>query len=122
MTERRPENSRTDLDERLRQFRDKQGVVAGRAEKVDSRKGGLGFAMRIGTELVAALVIGVGIGLLLDNWLGTKPWFMLVFFILGSTAGIFNVYRVVRNQDAAIGYKGPKRPASEDSERDGNGE
>ena len=78
MTERRPQNSSTDLDERLRQFRDKQDVAAGRTEKLDSRQGGLGFAMRIGTELVAALVIGVGIGLLLDNWLGTKPWFMLV--------------------------------------------
>lgn len=78
--------------------------------------------MRIGTELVAALVIGVGFGLLLDNWLGTKPWFMLVFFLLGAAAGMFNVYRVVQNQGGAIGYKPAERRASEDTKKDRNGE
>lgn len=64
--------------------------------------------MRIGVEIVAALIVGVGFGLLLDSWLGTKPWFMLVFFVLGAAAGMFNVYRVVRDQGGAVGY----RPAS----------
>ena len=122
MTEREPQDSRTDLDERLRRFRDEQDVAAGRAEKPGSRQGGLGFAMRIGTELVAALVIGVGFGLLLDNWLGTKPWFMLVFFLLGAAAGMFNVYRVVQNQGGAIGYKPSERGATEDTKTDRNGE
>lgn len=54
---------------------------------------GFGMAMRIGTELVAGLVVGVGIGYLLDRWLGTAPWFLVVFFFLGSGAGILNVYR-----------------------------
>ena len=122
MTEREPQDSRTDLDERLRRFRDEQDVAAGRAEKPGSRQGGLGFAMRIGTELVAALVIGVGFGLLLDNWLDTKPWFMLVFFLLGAAAGMFNVYRVVQNQGGAIGYKPSERGSTEDTKTDRNGE
>ena len=54
---------------------------------------GFGLAMRIGTELVAAIAVGVGIGYVLDLWLGTKPWLMVVFFFLGSAAGMLNVYR-----------------------------
>ena len=50
--------------------------------------------MRIGTELVAALAVGVGVGYALDLWLGTKPWLMVAFFFLGSATGIYNVYRV----------------------------
>ncbi len=47
----------------------------------------------IGTELVAAVAVGVGLGYVLDLWLGTKPWLMMVFFFLGSAAGMLNVYR-----------------------------
>lgn len=54
---------------------------------------GFGLAMRIGTELVAAIAVGVGVGYVLDMWLGTKPWLMIVFFFLGSAAGMLNVYR-----------------------------
>ena len=55
---------------------------------------GLGIAVRIGTELVAALAVGVGVGYALDLWLGTKPWLMVAFFFLGSATGVYNVYRV----------------------------
>lgn len=49
--------------------------------------------MRIGTELVAGLVVGGGIGYVLDRWLGTGPWLMIVFFFFGAAAGIRNVMR-----------------------------
>ncbi|TCS62209.1 AtpZ/AtpI family protein [Varunaivibrio sulfuroxidans] len=54
---------------------------------------GVGAALRIGSELLAALIVGVGTGYFLDVWLGTRPWMMVVFFFLGSGAGILNVYR-----------------------------
>lgn len=54
---------------------------------------GFGMAMRIGTELVAAIAVGLGVGYGLDLWLGTKPWLMVAFFFLGSAAGMLNVYR-----------------------------
>ena len=122
MTEREPQDTHADLDERLRRFRSEQDVAAGRAGKPGSQQGGIGFAIRIGTELVAALAIGVGFGLLLDNWMGTKPWLMLVFFFLGSAAGMFNVYRVVQNQGGAVGYRPAGRRVSEDAKSDRDGE
>lgn len=66
---------------------------------------GVGMAFRIGTELVAGLAIGVGIGWGLDYWLETGPWFLVVFFFLGSGAGILNVYRAASGIGLAPGYR-----------------
>lgn len=107
MTEQNSPDPGDNLDERLRRFRDKHDVASGRSQKPTSNQSGLGFAMRIGMELVAALIVGVGLGLLVDHWLGTKPWFMLVFFVLGAAAGMFNIYRVMSHQGGAVGYRKP---------------
>lgn len=73
----------------------------------------LSMAMRIGVELVAALVVAMGAGWLLDRWLGTRPWLMIVFFFLGSAAGIMNVYRAVNGLGLAPGYKRPDEEGRE---------
>jgi len=53
----------------------------------------LGLAFRISTELVAAIFVATFIGYYLDKWLGTKPIFIIILFIVGVAAGIFNVVR-----------------------------
>ena len=65
----------------------------------DNDKRGLfmGSAFRLGTELVAAVVVGTIIGFILDNWFDTKPWFIIAFFFIGVIAGILNVIRVANN-------------------------
>ncbi len=68
-------------------------------------KEGLGAAMRIGVELVAALGVGAAIGWGLDRWLDTAPWLMVVFFVLGAAAGVMNVYRYMSGMDAAPGWR-----------------
>ena len=57
----------------------------------------MGSAFRLGTELVAAVVVGTIIGFILDNWFDTKPWFIITFFFIGVIAGILNVIRVAKN-------------------------
>jgi ATP synthase protein I len=75
---------------------------------------GVGFAFRIGVEIVAALVAGIGLGYLLDRWLGTLPWLTVLFFVFGSAAGILNVFRLARRleggDDGPTGADGPHRP------------
>lgn len=61
----------------------------------------LGFAFRLATELVAGFVVGGLIGWWLDQWLGTLPLFLLVFFGLGAAAGIMNVVRTARSMNEA---------------------
>ena len=57
----------------------------------------MGSAFRLGTELVAAVVVGTIIGFILDNWFGTKPWFIITFFFIGVIAGILNVIKSAKN-------------------------
>ena len=53
----------------------------------------IGNAFKLGTELVASVGVGTIIGFILDSWFDTKPWFIIVFFFLGSVAGIMNVIK-----------------------------
>ena len=46
------------------------------------------LAWRMVTELVAGMLLGVGIGFGLDTLLGTMPWFLMIFAILGFVAGV----------------------------------
>ena len=61
----------------------------------DNEKRGsfMGNAFKLGTELVAAVVVGTIIGFILDTWFDTKPWLIIIFFFLGAAAGMLNVIR-----------------------------
>ncbi len=88
-------DERDGFERRLREARVRQGLD----KPAGSTGGGLptgpwGIGFRAGVEVVSALVVGVVIGLLLDRWLGTRPWLFLLFFVAGSAAGILNVYRL----------------------------
>ena len=58
-----------------------------------SNASSLGKALKISTELVAAVVVGSTIGFLLDNWFDTKPLLIICFFFMGVAAGILNVFK-----------------------------
>ncbi|MBL9036713.1 MAG: AtpZ/AtpI family protein [Rhodospirillaceae bacterium] len=92
----------TDFEARLKAAREKaednSGPVPSRLQ-YESSSAGLGF--RMGIELMVGLVVGLGIGWLLDGWLDTKPLFMIVLMILGMGAGILNVVRASKQLDKA---------------------
>ena len=57
---------------------------------------------QLSSELVGGVVVGAGIGWGLDYWLGTTPWGLIVFLLLGFAAGVLNVMReagVVRERN-----------------------
>jgi ATP synthase protein I len=103
--EREKPASLDDLDARLRKARAEADEAAGRKPQPESGTSGLGVALRIGVELVGALIVGCGVGLLLDYWLGTSPWLFLVFFVLGAAAGFLNVYRIAAGLGQSVGYR-----------------
>ena len=53
----------------------------------------LGKALKLSTEMVAAVCVGSIIGFILDNWFDSKPWLTIIFFFVGAVAGILNVIR-----------------------------
>ena len=61
-----------------------------------------GKAMKISTELVAAVIVGSTIGFLLDNWFDTKPLLIISFFIMGVAAGIINVFRSAKKMQKKL--------------------
>ena len=73
--------------------------------KKNERKSGsrnaasLGKALKISTELVAAVVVGTTMGYILDSWFGTKPLLIICFFIIGVVAGIMNVFRSAKRME-----------------------
>ncbi|HEX8810275.1 MAG TPA: AtpZ/AtpI family protein, partial [Xanthobacteraceae bacterium] len=54
---------------------------------------GYAKGFRLSSELVAGVVVGAGIGWLIDRWLGVSPWGLIVFLLLGFAAGVLNVMR-----------------------------
>ena len=58
-----------------------------------SNAASLGTALKISTELVAAVVVGSTLGFILDNWFDTKPLLTICFFFIGVAAGILNVFK-----------------------------
>jgi ATP synthase protein I len=80
------------------------GELRGRATppapepKREVKSEGVGSAMslglRAGSEFVSAVIVGSGIGWVLDRALGTKPAFLIVFFLIGVAAGVWNVIRL----------------------------
>ena len=76
------------LKDRLKNARKKLKV-----EKENPQTSNIGQAFKLSTELVAAVLVGTIIGFILDNWFDTKPWLIIIFFFLGTAAGILNVVR-----------------------------
>ena len=56
----------------------------------------MGTAFKLSTDLVAHVAVGTIIGFILDSWFDTKPWLIIIFFFLGSIAGILNVIKTAK--------------------------
>lgn len=57
----------------------------------------VGQLSAVGLAFVLAITLGFWFGHVLDGWLGTSPWFSILFFFFGLAAGVLNVYRTVSN-------------------------
>jgi ATP synthase protein I len=89
----------------------------------DSGKFGsaMGLGMRVASEFAASIVVGGLIGWLLDYGLGTKPPFMIVFFLLGVAAAVWNVIRATspsRSGSVGTSKNGTTTPPGADEDED----
>jgi ATP synthase protein I len=94
MADEKQEPSFEDFDARLRRLRE----PAPAAPKPPAESGRLrwGSGVQVGIELFAGILGGLVLGYGLDTWLGTRPIFIIVFFLLGAVAGMLNAYRHLR--------------------------
>ena len=78
----------------------KSKILKKNKDSKQSSSSNIGAAFKLSTEMVAAVVVGTIIGFILDNWFGTKPWLILIFFFVGVVAGILNVVRSAKNMQS----------------------
>ena len=103
-----------DLSKRIADFEIRR-QEKGRYKKAKLPTGGMALAGRVTTELVAGVVVGTFIGWALDNWLSTTPTLMVVFFFLGSAAGMMNVWRALTGRGLAAGFVNEKSSQADEN-------
>ena len=93
-----------DLERRL----DKQQRNAeegGIQREVEPGRPGYAVAMRLAADFVAGVLLGAALGWGFDKLVGTSPWGLIVFLLLGFAAGILTVLR-----SAGLVKPGPDLP------------
>ncbi|MSP82723.1 MAG: AtpZ/AtpI family protein [Alphaproteobacteria bacterium] len=84
-----------ELEKRLAAARDIQADrERGKGSGLAAEGKSYGLAIRLAIEMVSTLAVGVFLGWVLDRWLDSGPWLLIVGFFLGAAAGSLNVYRV----------------------------
>ncbi|MCL2820096.1 MAG: AtpZ/AtpI family protein [Oscillospiraceae bacterium] len=48
--------------------------------------------IQISVSIIACLAVGIFLGWLLDRWLGTSPWFLMIFSFLGVAAAFKSIF------------------------------
>jgi ATP synthase protein I len=72
----------------------------------------MGRGMRAAAELIGGVVVGGVLGWYLDVWLNTKPWMFILFFLLGTGAGMLSIIRQAQRE------KTPPAPSVKDDADD----
>ena len=106
-----------DLSKRIAEFESRQNEER-RGRKAKLPTAGMALAGRVTTELVAGVVVGTFIGWAFDKWLGTTPTLMVVFFFLGSAAGMMNVWRALTGRGMAAGFVNEKSLQADENKAD----
>tara|TARA_B110000305_G_scaffold217757_1_gene257340 strand:+ start:138 stop:425 length:288 start_codon:yes stop_codon:yes gene_type:complete len=84
-----------DFKTRLKIAKEKLKNTYGNQDNNENRSS-MGSAFKLSTDLVAHVAVGTIIGFILDSWFDTKPWLIIIFFFLGSIAGILNVIKTAK--------------------------
>ena len=103
-----------DLSKRIAEFEIRQQEER-QHRKAQLPAGGMALAGRVTTEIVAGVVVGTFIGWALDKWLGTTPTLMVVFFFIGSAAGMMNVWRALTGRGMAAGFVDEKSSQADEN-------
>ena len=85
------------LDHRLSEIRDSRKIGTDQSgneqDAAQAKASAMAVGLRLSSELVAGVVVGAGLGWGFDRLLSTSPWGLIVFLLLGFTAGVVNVMR-----------------------------
>ncbi|MGJ4854680.1 AtpZ/AtpI family protein [Labrys sp. KB_33_2] len=81
------------LDERLGSIKAGEEAETAKARKQEGDPSAIGKAMRLSSEFVGGIIAGGLLGWVVDRFVGTSPWGLIIFLMLGFGAGIRNLLR-----------------------------
>lgn len=81
------------LDAELAEKRASDNADDAAEERAAESRKGYAVAMKLSSEFIAAVIVGALLGYLVDRFVGTAPWGMIVLLLLGFCAGVLNVMR-----------------------------
>lgn len=61
-------------------------------DSAELRKSGMAYAAAL--TLFVTVAVFLGIGWLIDRWLGKSPLFLVIGIVLGSAIGLYEFYRI----------------------------
>lgn len=85
------------LGEKIRKLKDKHS--AERKKKSSGFVSAARIGITVAADLLAGVLVGAGIGYVLDLLFGSKPLMLVIFLLFGGAAGFLNVYRTVKNEE-----------------------
>jgi ATP synthase protein I len=97
----RPPSVTADLEARIARAQARSPAQAEAEQRRQSDMSGLSRGFRLASEFAAAIIVGAGLGYLIDMVLPTRPWAMVVLLLLGFAAGVLNVVRATKEMNAA---------------------
>jgi len=83
------------------------------AQEPNSQQSQMGQAVKLASEFLAAVVVGVLLGLGFDQITGFTPWGLVVFLFLGFASGVLNMLR-------SVGYVEPHHVRRQEHRPDDN--
>ena len=88
-----------DLGNRIKKAQKQTKTHGVKPKKAITSGADLGMGMKIASDLIAGVLVGIFIGFNVDKYLETKPLFVIVFVFIGFIAGMANVYRTAKKMD-----------------------
>ena len=114
---RTPSSVTADLEARIARAQKLRPAEAAAEQRRQSDMSGLSRGFRLASEFAAAIIVGAGLGYLIDMVLPTRPWGMVVLLLLGFAAGVLNVVRATKEMNAATAVPADT-PALRDDDED----
>lgn len=98
------ETRRLELEEKLRA---KKKADEAKAAGNEREQHGLAYGLKLSSEFIAAIVVGAFLGYFMDKYVGTQPWGMIFFLMIGFAAGVLNVLRATGAVESP--FNGPSK-------------
>jgi len=90
------------LEKKIEEFHEKEHPPIKQAD-TSTYTGAASVAFRVTMDLVSGVLVGAGIGYILDRVFHTHPVFLVIFILLGGAAGFLNIYMFSKAEREKIG-------------------